>query len=158
MPTGATLAADSFGLWCNSINHILRNESMFRYLLSIIVLISTCFISSFAPVHGSITTRVKDITYVQGVRDNFLFGYGLVIGLSGSGDKSTFDLTIQLTKNIFEKLGVIISADDFISKNIAAISRFIILTSLFDYRYNTFQIFYSAKRIFFRRSLYYQTM
>ncbi|MGR3174483.1 MAG: flagellar basal body P-ring protein FlgI [Candidatus Scalindua sp.] len=94
---------------------------MFRYLLSIIVLISTCFISSFAPVHGSITTRVKDITYVQGVRDNFLFGYGLVIGLSGSGDKSTFDLTIQLTKNVFEKLGVIISADDFISKNIAAV-------------------------------------
>ena len=94
---------------------------MFRYLLSIIVLISTCFISSFAPIHGSITTRIKDIAYVQGVRDNFLFGYGLVIGLQGSGDKSTFDLTIQLTKNVFEKLGVIISTDDFISKNIASV-------------------------------------
>ncbi|MGR3301212.1 MAG: flagellar basal body P-ring protein FlgI [Candidatus Scalindua sp.] len=94
---------------------------MFRYLLSIIVLISTCFISSFAPLHGSITTRVKDITYVQGVRDNYLFGYGLVIGLSGSGDTSTFEFTTQLAKNIFEKLGVIITPDDFVSKNIAGV-------------------------------------
>ncbi len=92
---------------------------MFRYLLSIIVLISTCFISSFAPIHGSITTRIKDISYVQGVRHNFLFGYGLVIGLQGSGDK--IDFTKNLTKNIFEKLGVVITVDDFDSKNIAGV-------------------------------------
>jgi len=92
---------------------------MFRYLLSTIVLISTCFISSFAPTHGSITTRVKDIAYVQGVRDNFLFGYGLVIGLSGSGDK--IDFTKNLAKNVFEKLGVVITVDDFDSKNIASV-------------------------------------
>ncbi len=92
---------------------------MFRYLLSIIVLISTCFISSFAPIHGSITTRIKDIAYVQGVRDNFLFGYGLVIGLQGSGDK--LDFTKNLAKNIFEKLGVVLTIDDFDSKNIASV-------------------------------------
>ncbi|MFQ5686224.1 MAG: flagellar basal body P-ring protein FlgI [Candidatus Scalindua sp.] len=97
----------------------LKNKSMFRYISSIIVLISTCFISSFVPLHGSITTRVKDIAYVQGVRDNFLFGYGLVIGLSGSGDK--MDFTKNLAKNVFEKLGVIITVDDFDSKNIASV-------------------------------------
>jgi len=92
---------------------------MFRYLLSIIVLISTCFISSFTPIHGNITTRIKDIAYVQGVRDNFLFGYGLVIGLQGSGDK--IDFTKNLAKNIFEKLGVVITVADFDSKNIASV-------------------------------------
>ncbi len=92
---------------------------MLRYLLSIIVLISTCFISSFTPIYGSITTRIKDIAYVQGVRDNFLFGYGLVIGLQGSGDK--IDFTKNLAKNVFEKLGVVITVDDFDSKNIASV-------------------------------------
>jgi len=92
---------------------------MFRYLLSIIVLISTCFISSFTPVDGSITTRIKDIAYVQGVRDNFLFGYGLVIGLQGSGDK--IDFTKNLAKNVFEKLGVVITVADFDTKNIASV-------------------------------------
>ncbi|MBS1258686.1 MAG: Flagellar P-ring protein [Candidatus Scalindua arabica] len=94
---------------------------MFRYLLSIIILISTCFISPITPVHGSITTRVKDIAYVQGVRDNFLFGYGLVIGLSGSGDGNDTKFTRSLAKNVFEKLGIIITADDFTSKNIAGV-------------------------------------
>ncbi len=94
---------------------------MFRYLLSIILLISTCFVSSFAPLHGSITTRVKDVAYVQGVRDNFLFGYGLVIGLSGSGDGNDTKFTRSLAKNVFEKLGIIITADDFTSKNIAGV-------------------------------------
>ncbi|ODS32169.1 MAG: flagellar P-ring protein [Candidatus Scalindua rubra] len=94
---------------------------MFRYLLSIIILISTCFISSFTPIHGSITTRIKDIANVQGIRDNFLFGYGLVIGLQGSGDKTTFKFTRQLAKNVFEKLGVVTSTDDFDSKNIAGV-------------------------------------
>ncbi len=92
---------------------------MFRYLLSIIVLISTCFITSFTPIHGSITTRIKDIAYVQGVRDNFLFGYGLVIGLQGSGDK--IDFTKNMAKNVFEKLGVVITIADFDSKNIASV-------------------------------------
>ncbi len=92
---------------------------MFRYLLSIIVLISTCFITSFAPIHGSITTRVKDIAYIQGVRNNFLFGYGLIVGLQGSGDK--IDFTKNLAKNVFEKLGVVIAIADFDSKNIASV-------------------------------------
>lgn len=94
---------------------------MFRYFLSIIVLISTCFVPALTPVHGNITTRIKDIATVQGVRDNFLFGYGLVIGLQGSGDKTTFKFTRQLAKNVFEKLGAVTTTSDFDSKNLAAV-------------------------------------
>lgn len=94
---------------------------MFRYLSFITVLILTFFISSSAIVRGEITTRIKDITYVQGVRDNYLFGYGLVVGLQGTGDKTTFEFTKQLAKNIFGKLGALTSTSAFASKNIAAV-------------------------------------
>ena len=90
---------------------------MIRYLLCITVLILSFFSSSSAITYGSITTRIKDITYVQGVRDNYLFGYGLVVGLQGTGDKTTtFELTMQLAKNVFEKLGVLFEADSAIFK------------------------------------------
>ncbi len=65
--------------------------------------------------------RIKDIAYVQGVRDNQLYGYGLVVGLQGSGDSQIFRVTRQLAVNIFQKLGVLISDSDFLSKNIAAV-------------------------------------
>ncbi len=94
---------------------------MARSLLYILTLIITCICTAFTPAHGSITTRIKDIANVQGVRENYLFGYGLVIGLMGSGDKQTFAFTRQLAKNVFEKLGVIISPEDFSSKNIAGV-------------------------------------
>lgn len=94
---------------------------MFRYLSFITVLILTFFISSSAIVHGEITTRIKDITYVQGVRDNYLFGYGLIVGLQGTGDKTTFKFTRQLAKNVFEKLGALTSTSAFDSDNIAAV-------------------------------------
>lgn len=97
------------------------NNYTFRYVLSIIVLISTCFIPAFTPVHGSVTTRIKDIASIQGIRDNYLFGYGLVIGLQGTGDTTRFAFTRQLAKNIFEKLGSVATIDDLDSRNIAAV-------------------------------------
>jgi flagellar P-ring protein precursor FlgI len=89
--------------------------------LCITVLILSFFSSSSTITYGNITTRIKDISYVQGVRDNYLFGYGLVVGLQGTGDKTTFLFTKQLAKNVFEKLGVVTNTDEFKSKNIAAV-------------------------------------
>ncbi|MFV1974355.1 MAG: flagellar basal body P-ring protein FlgI [Candidatus Scalindua sp.] len=94
---------------------------MFRNIFCILTLITTCIFPAFTPAHGSIVTRIKDIASVQGVRENYIFGYGLVVGLMGSGDKQTFTFTIQLAKNVFEKLGTVLDPDDFISKNIAAV-------------------------------------
>jgi len=92
---------------------------MFRYLLCVTALILSFFSSTI--VYGNITARIKDIAYVQGVRDNYLFGYGLVVGLQGTGDKTTFTFTRQLAKNVFEKLGVVTSTAAFDSDNIAAV-------------------------------------
>lgn len=81
------------------------------------------FFSFFIPYDKSVNAaiRVKDIAYVKGVRDNQLYGYGLVVGLQGSGDSQIFRVSRQLAVNIFEKMGVLISGSDFLSKNIAAV-------------------------------------
>lgn len=91
-----------------------------RYTRTIFFLVVFTFIMPYdTSVHAAI--RVKDIAYVKGVRDNQLYGYGLVVGLQGSGDSQIFRVTRQLAVNIFEKLGVLISESDFLSKNIAAV-------------------------------------
>ena len=64
--------------------------------------------------------RIKDISSVQGIRDNQLVGYGLVIGLAGTGD-SSIDMTNKALSNALERFNLTIPADDIKSKNVAAV-------------------------------------
>lgn len=100
---------------------LFTKNSIFQRRVTIFLLvIFSLFILLPAPAKGAV--RVKDIAYVQGVRDNQLYGYGLVIGLQSSGDNSQiFKVTRQLAVNVFQKLGVLISQTDFFSKNVAAV-------------------------------------
>lgn len=95
-------------------------NSVLKYRVIIFVSVFLLFITSLCK-YTQAAVRIKDIAYVQGVRDNQLYGYGLVMGLQGSGDSQIFRLTRQLAVNIFQKLGVLISETDFLSKNIAAV-------------------------------------
>src|SRR5450432_324917 len=52
------------------------------------------------------STRIKDITTIEGVRDNMLIGYGLVVGLAGTGDKQQTIFSIQTLANMLERMGV----------------------------------------------------
>ena len=67
------------------------------------------------------SARIKDIVSIQGVRPNQLFGYGLVIGLNGSGDKSGTEFTLQGLSNMLEHTGIRVSASDMKVKNVAAV-------------------------------------
>lgn len=65
--------------------------------------------------------RLKDLTSIAGVRSNQLVGYGLVVGLDGTGDKTVF--TTQSLKSMLMQLGVTIPPDvNPKSKNVAAVS------------------------------------
>jgi flagellar P-ring protein precursor FlgI len=65
--------------------------------------------------------RIKDITSIAGVRSNQLIGYGLVVGLDGSGDKAPF--TTQTFKNMMAEFGITIpNGSDPKLKNVAAVS------------------------------------
>ncbi len=66
--------------------------------------------------------RVKDITNIEGVRDNQLIGYGLVVGLNGTGDDGKKDTyTFKSLRNMLLNMGITVSEKDIDSDNIAAV-------------------------------------
>jgi flagellar P-ring protein precursor FlgI len=66
--------------------------------------------------------RVKDVARVQGVRDNNLYGYGLVVGLNGTGDRGTSSpFTPQAVAAMLNRLGVSVPVDKLDGKNVAAV-------------------------------------
>lgn len=72
-----------------------------------------------APLTAS-AERIKDLASVQGVRDNPLLGYGLVVGLDGSGEQSA--LTTQSALTMLSQLGVTLPANTTLPmKNVAAV-------------------------------------
>ncbi|MCB2147979.1 MAG: flagellar basal body P-ring protein FlgI [Deltaproteobacteria bacterium] len=65
--------------------------------------------------------RLKDIAEISGVRMNQLVGYGLVVGLDGSGDGKKATFTVQSMASMLEKMGVTINQKDIQVKNVAAV-------------------------------------
>ncbi len=64
---------------------------------------------------------LRDIADVEGVRDNQLVGYGLVVGLRGTGDRQQTYFTVQTLANAMKRLGVQISPTQVVVKNVAAV-------------------------------------
>ncbi|TKW61922.1 MAG: flagellar basal body P-ring protein FlgI [Blastochloris viridis] len=76
------------------------------------------------PAHAAANARIKDIADIEGVRENVLVGYGLIVGLAGTGDSvNAIPFTRQSLANMLERLGV--NAKDVMAqiktKNIAAV-------------------------------------
>jgi flagellar P-ring protein precursor FlgI len=87
--------------------------------------IAVVCVGAFAPVTHAVDTNreamVRDITTVQGVRDNPLVGYGLVVGLHGTGDTQQTIFTVQTLANAMQKMGVLINPSIVVVKNVAAV-------------------------------------
>jgi len=64
---------------------------------------------------------IRDITTIEGVRDNPLVGYGMVVGLKGTGDRQQTIFTAQTLANMLQRMGVQVSASAMIVKNVAAV-------------------------------------
>jgi len=65
--------------------------------------------------------RLKDIAQIEGARSNQLVGYGIVVGLDGSGDSQQALFTAQSVVNMLSKFGINISLDKMKIKNVAAV-------------------------------------
>lgn len=65
--------------------------------------------------------RLKDIATLAGVRSNQLVGYGLVVGLNGTGDSASTEFTIQSLVNMMERLGVTVDKSLVKVDNVAAV-------------------------------------
>lgn len=83
-------------------------------LLSIIVAI-------YCPAEGSHKVRIKDICEFQNKQEADLIGYGLIIGLDGTGDGNNTQFTIQSLTNMMERMGLTVDADKVKVKNVAAV-------------------------------------
>jgi flagellar P-ring protein FlgI len=65
--------------------------------------------------------RLKDLVSLEGARDNQLVGYGLVVGLNGTGDKRQTVFSAQSLTNMLERMGVTVPAAALLVRNTAAV-------------------------------------
>jgi len=72
---------------------------------------------------GRRVARLKDIMEIEGIRDNQLVGYGLVVGLAGTGDKQQTIFSVQTLGNMLQRMGVNIESQiaTIQVRNIAAV-------------------------------------
>ena len=66
-------------------------------------------------------TRLKELVGLEGVRDNQLMGYGLMVGLNGTGDRRQTVLSAQSLTNLLERMGLTVSPSAIQVKNTAAV-------------------------------------
>jgi flagellar P-ring protein precursor FlgI len=65
--------------------------------------------------------RIKDLSSIKGIRHNQVIGYGLVVGLNGTGDKQYTGFTVQSLVNMIERMGIHVDEKDVMVKNVAAV-------------------------------------
>lgn len=84
-------------------------------------LVLACLVLLFGATPAAAQSRIKDVATIEGVRENALVGYGLVVGLGGTGDSSAFPATAQTLRDMLNRQGV--AADPVIrSRGAAAVS------------------------------------
>jgi flagellar P-ring protein precursor FlgI len=90
-----------------------------------LILATFCVVSLLANGHIANATlrevHIRDIAEIQGVRENQLIGYGLVVGLQGTGDRQQTYFTVQTLANMLARMGVQIPTGTAIVKNVAAV-------------------------------------
>ena len=96
---------------------IMRILTMNRFIIA-----TTLSLALFLPSLGSAApSRIKELADVRGVRENMLIGYGLVVGLSSTGDSQQVLFTTQSISGMLGRLGVRVSPQDIRSRNVAAV-------------------------------------
>lgn len=88
--------------------------SVLLSLLGVIALLTCCRSTVQA-------ARIKDVAQVEGVRSNQLLGYGLVMGLDGTGDRQNTEFTVQTLTNLLQEYQIRVDPRDVRVKNVAAV-------------------------------------
>jgi len=97
----------------NSITQVLRHIVTFKRIFAVML----GLLIGLMPIQAA-TVRIMDLAHIQGVRDNQLVGYGVVVGLPGTGDNSR---STQITnKMMLRNLGTVIEQENYIQKGASA--------------------------------------
>ena len=92
-----------------------------KKIFTLVTLIASLALMTSTVFAAASVTRIKDIAKVQGVRANQLMGYGLVVGLPGTGDSDDTWQMIQSTVSLLRNFGITVNAAELDSDNVAAV-------------------------------------
>lgn len=100
----------------------MNNSHLRNSFSNVLTLALACVITAISPPVQA--ERIKDLAVIQGVRANQLLGYGLVVGLDGSGDKvNSSPFTRQSLRSMLTQLGIVVPPDVALNpKNVAAVT------------------------------------
>jgi flagellar P-ring protein precursor FlgI len=93
------------------------NITLSRLTLLVMLLV----LNIATPVALAQDVALKGLGRFSGWRENALIGYGIVVGLAGSGDSSRSVVTQQALNNVYSRLGITVSQDDINSRNVAVV-------------------------------------
>ncbi len=111
-------------------NGVLRHEGVFMTFRSYvtcmkhhcILLYFAIFLLLLLNINSVYGARIKDIAAIEGIRTNQLTGYGLVVGLDGTGDKTGTDFTSHVLANMMERMGIhVVDQSQLKIKNVAVV-------------------------------------
>jgi len=91
---------------------------IYKRILTVLLVL---LVSAAAFAQEGMTVRLKDIAYLQGVRENQLVGFGLITGLEGKGDSSNSALLKNVLSSLLSSFSITLEADDVSSKNTAVV-------------------------------------
>ncbi|HVJ35368.1 MAG TPA: flagellar basal body P-ring protein FlgI [Terriglobia bacterium] len=111
------LSSQSLEMWGRKLRR--EGRRLLAVLLASLLVLPTTLVTSSAQA----TSRIKDIASFEGVRENQLVGYGLVVGLNGTGDdlKKKAVFTRESLIGMLDRLGVNARSTDLETKNVAAV-------------------------------------
>ncbi|MDE2482991.1 MAG: flagellar basal body P-ring protein FlgI [bacterium] len=99
---------------------MMRALSVLKAMLVLLLAISVAGAPAFAQSTGK-SVRIKDIAHVQGVTGNQLVGYGVVVGLQGTGDSTSVIFTSQTIQNILQTFGLSVAQQSVRTRDVAAV-------------------------------------
>ncbi|MCP4716012.1 MAG: flagellar basal body P-ring protein FlgI [Deltaproteobacteria bacterium] len=90
-------------------------QSIIEKIIIIVIMLVAFMVSSAQAI------RIKDIAGFQGVRSNQLVGYGVVVGLDGTGDDDKTEFTFQSFASMMEKMGIVVDPEALKLDNVAGV-------------------------------------
>jgi flagellar P-ring protein FlgI len=85
------------------------------------IALGVLLVTSFSAQSAPAASRLKELVSLEGMRDNQLIGYGLVVGLKGTGDTKQTIFSAQSLANMLQRMGVTINPTQITVKNTAAV-------------------------------------
>jgi flagellar P-ring protein FlgI len=106
-----------------AIRFLVRNRATLFFKAASLAVLSLLAVAANSASADTYDHRVliRDVTSIEGIRDNQLVGYGLVVGLKGTGDRQQTFFTVQTLANTLQRMGVQIAPGVVVVKNVAAV-------------------------------------